>query len=212
MEREEIYVPESGRQRVYSPEGVLHETFGTGQCWWQERINMDRMRRERKEKTREQLKKYNLGALLCFRDVNLIYVGSTIRLPYLTEAESFGPVPMGWRYLLLGVNTEKPIHHEHGAIAEQLMFHEPWLDIRNAYPPLIEHVAGAEAADGFVTSFLEQIKSEVKEMNVLNETVGIDIYSPRLEELLKSAGIKVSIKGIDALNDAKETKTQDEIE
>ena len=60
MAKEETYVPESGRERVYSKEGVLRETFGTGQCWWQERINMDRMRRERKEKAREQLRKYGL--------------------------------------------------------------------------------------------------------------------------------------------------------
>jgi hypothetical protein len=60
---------------------------------------MDRLRRERLEKTREQLKKYGLGAILCFRDCNLIYVGSALRLSYLTEAESFGPTPIGMRYL-----------------------------------------------------------------------------------------------------------------
>ena len=64
MGDQDVFRPESGRQRLYSKEGVLRETFGTGQCWWQERINMDRLRRERKEKTREQLKKYGLGALL----------------------------------------------------------------------------------------------------------------------------------------------------
>ncbi len=212
MKPEEPYKPESGRERVFSPEGVLHETFGTGQCWWQERINMDRLRRERREKTREQLKKYNLGALLCFRDVNLIYVGSTIRLPYLTEAESFGPVPIGMRYLLFGVNKEKPIQHEHGAIAEQLIFHEPWLEVRHAYSALIEHVAGVEAADSYVPAFIDQIKGELKEMGALNEVVGVDIYSPRLEAILTNAGIKVSTKGIEALNDAKEIKTQDEVE
>ncbi len=127
MGQQDVYRPKSGQQRLYSKEGVLRETFGTGQCWWQERINMDRLRKERREKVREQLTKYGLGALLCFRDCNLIYVGSTLRLPYLTEAESFGPVPIGMRYLLLGVNTEKPIHHEHGAIAEQQAAHAPGL-------------------------------------------------------------------------------------
>ncbi len=212
MVKEETYIPESARERVYSKEGVLRETFGTGQCWWQERINMDRLRRERREKAREQLRKYGLGGILCFRDCNLIYIGSTLRLPYLTEAESFGPVPIGMRYLLLGVNTEKPIHHEHGAIAEQQAAHAPWLEVRHALQPLIEHVAGYEAADSCGQRFVEQIKGELKEMGVLNEPLGIDIYSPRLEAMLQNAGIKVTTKGIDALNDAKETKTQDEIE
>jgi len=34
MERQGVYRPESGRERSYSKEGVLRETFGTGQCWW----------------------------------------------------------------------------------------------------------------------------------------------------------------------------------
>ncbi|MFC2045397.1 M24 family metallopeptidase [Chloroflexota bacterium] len=212
MERGESYKPETGRELLYSTQGVLHETFGTGQCWWQERINMDRMRRERRESAREQLKKHGLGAILCFRDCNLIYIGSTLRLSYLTEAESFGPTPIGMRYLLFGVNSEKPIHHEHGAIAEQQAFHAPWLEVRHAQAPLLEHIAGLEAADSVVPKFVEQIKGELKEMDALNEPVGIDIYSPRLEAILTNAGIKVAANGIEALNDAKEIKTEDEIE
>jgi len=212
MEQEEVYTPETRRERIYSPEGILRETFGTGQCWWQERINMDRLRRERREKAREQLKKYGLGAVLCFRDCNLIYIGSALRLSYLTEAESFGPVPIGMRYLVFGVNAEKPILHEHGAIAEQQASHAPWLELRHSQAPLLEHVAGVEAADSIVPKFVEQIKSELKEMGVLNEPLGIDIYSPRLEEILKNAGLKVTTKAIEAINDAKEIKTQDEVE
>ncbi len=203
---------ESGRVRIYSPQGILRETTGTGLLWWQDRINMDRLRRERLEKTREQLKKYGLGAILCFRDCNLIYVGSALRLSYLTEAESFGPTPIGMRYLLFGVNTGKPILHEHGAIAEQEAYHSPWLEVRHAQAPLLEHVAGLEAADSIVPRFVEQIKSELKEMGVLNEPLGLDIYSPRLEHILTNAGLKVTYEGIDALNDAKEIKTEDEIE
>lgn len=210
--KEENYTPETRRERVYSPQGILRETFGTGQLWWQERINMDRLRRERRERAREQLKRYGLGAILCFRDCNLIYISSALRLPYLTEAESFGPVPIGMRYLLFGVNVEKPILHEHGAIAEQQAYHAPWLEVKHAQAPLLEHVAGPEAADSIVPKFVEQIKSELKEMGVLNEPLGIDIYSPRLEKILRDAGIRVTTEGIEALNDAREIKTQDEIE
>ena len=212
MEKRDGWVFESGREKVYSKEGILHETFGTGQLWWQERINMDRMRKEKQAKVKDQLLKHNLGAILCFRDVNLIYVGSTLRLSYLTEAESFGPVPIGMRYLLYGVNSEKPIHHEHGAIAEQQAYHAPWLEVRHAQAPLLEHVAGLEAADSIVPKFVDQIKGELKELGVLNERIGLDIYSPRLEEILRDAGINVTYEGIEVLNDAKETKTQDEIE
>lgn len=212
MRRKDLYVPETGRERVYSREGILHETFGTGLCWWQDRINMDRLRREKREKVREQLIKQGLGAVLCFRECNLIYIGSTLRLPYLTEAESFGPVPIGMRYLLFGVNAERPIFHEHGAIAEQQAFHAPWLDVRHAQAPLLEYVAGLEAADSIVPKFVHQIKTELKEVGALSEALGLDIFSPRLESILKDAGLRVTYKGIDAINDAKETKTQDEIE
>ncbi|MFC1958601.1 hypothetical protein ACFLV6_01610 [Chloroflexota bacterium] len=69
-----------------------------------------------------------------------------------------------------------------------------------------------EAADSIVPKFVDQIKGELKKMGVLNEPLGIDIYSPRLEEILRNAGLKVATKGIEAINDAKEIITQDEIE
>jgi Xaa-Pro aminopeptidase len=212
MNPKDNYVPESKRERIYSPEGILRETAGTGLCWWQERINLDRMRRERMEKTREALKKHGLGAILCFREVNMIYIGSVLRLPYLTEAESFGPTPIGMRYLLFGVTGPKPYFHEHGAIAEQQGHHGPWLEVRHAHAPLLEYAAGLPAADTVVPKFVDQIKGELKEMELLKEPVGLDLFSPRLEAILKNAGINVTTKGIDALLDAREVKTEDEIE
>ncbi len=44
---------------------------------WEDKINLERMRRERVEKAREQMKKDGIGAYLCFGQGNIKYLTDT---------------------------------------------------------------------------------------------------------------------------------------
>ncbi|MBI2361150.1 MAG: hypothetical protein HYV04_19970, partial [Deltaproteobacteria bacterium] len=55
-------------------------TFGTSMADWQERINVDRLIRERQEKARQVLRKMNVPALLAARPENTRYL-SALRGP-----------------------------------------------------------------------------------------------------------------------------------
>jgi len=200
------------RIRRYHPNGVLIETVGTGILDWQERVNMPRMRVERREKARQAMKEHNLGALLAFRNYDIKYVAATPSFGYLGETNCFGPTPIAMRYVLLAGSEEKAILFEHGGIGLQIERHAPWLNVKFAHAGMIEYEAGRAAADMITKRLVDQIKEEMKAAGILGERLGIDIYHPRLEQAFKDAGINVTTEGIDALCDAQTCKTLDEVE
>jgi Xaa-Pro aminopeptidase len=53
-------------------------TTGTMAVDFEERINYERLRRERLARTREQMKAYGLGALLCYDFDNIRYITGTL--------------------------------------------------------------------------------------------------------------------------------------
>src|SRR5690242_15844857 len=52
-------------------------TFGTMQVDWEQRADMDRLRRERLARAKEHLERSDLGALLLFDMANIRYVTAT---------------------------------------------------------------------------------------------------------------------------------------
>lgn len=201
------------RIRRYHPSGVLIETLGTMQLDWQERINMPRMRVERREKVREQLRNYNLGAILLNRDYHIKYTCSAPRFEYLSETNCYGPTMIGMRYAMLFEPVEKATLYEHGGIASQIERHAPWLNVKYAHAGLIDTEAGKAAAEMITKRMVNQIKEDMKAAGVAGERLGFDFYHPRLEQALKDAGIKVDTQaGIDAMADAMACKTSDEVE
>jgi len=53
------------------------KTFGTMAVDWEERVNFDRLRRERLARIKALLKKSEIGALLCFDMNNIRYITNT---------------------------------------------------------------------------------------------------------------------------------------
>jgi len=200
------------RIKRYHPNGVLYETLGTGILDWQERVNMPRMRVERREKVRQAMKEHNLGAVIAFRDYNMKYIGATPRLEYLGGTNCFGPTPIAMRYLMLAVPEEKAVLYEHGGITLQVERHAPWLNVKFAHAAMIDTEAGRPAADMITKRFVDQMKEDLKAAGVLGERVGLDLFHPRLEQAMRDAGINVTYDGIDAICDARTVKTLDEVE
>ena len=53
------------------------KTFGLMDVDWEQRVNIDRLRRERLDRIKVALKKSELGALLCFDMNNIRYITAT---------------------------------------------------------------------------------------------------------------------------------------
>ena len=53
------------------------KTYGTMAVDWEQRIDFDRLRRQRLERAKQLLKKSEMGALLCFDMNNVRYLTAT---------------------------------------------------------------------------------------------------------------------------------------
>lgn len=86
-------------------------TLGRQRNDWDDRLDVHRMKKERLEKAREQIKKAGLGAVLCYDWPNTRYLGA---LPYQTWA-----YPKGYNYVLLPRNGD-PVFWTMGTRTRQL--------------------------------------------------------------------------------------------
>lgn len=175
-------------------------TYGPSAMDWQERINTERMRKERAERLKDIMKKNNVAALLLEREDNIRYATG---LP----GDAFMP---GLRYCLFFAEHE-PIIWEHAGRFERR--HEwPWIKEENwrIARCWLGGICGHDATDETAKRFASEIAEELKKKGLMGERLGVtalDGYSIR-------ALAEVGINTFDAqslLFDARKVKTQDEI-
>ena len=97
-------------------------TYGTMSVDWEERIDFDRLRRQRLARVQEQLAKSELGAVLCFDMNNVRYITSTHIGTWAQDKVS--------RFTLLCQNDE-PILWDFGSAARHHQLHCSWLGDRS---------------------------------------------------------------------------------
>ena len=112
------------------------KTFGTMAVDWEERVNFDRLRRERLARIKALLKKSEIGALLCFDMNNIRYITNTTIGTWAVDK-------LG-RYCLLPQDDD-PINWDFGSAAKHHALYCPWLGegrsragistLRGAVPP-----------------------------------------------------------------------------
>lgn len=167
----------------------------------EDKVNLDRMRKERVERAREQMKKDGIGAYLCFGQGNIKYLTDT----YTVLVFQF------FNRNVLFPRTGDPILYEWGSRYERIRDElAPWLK-GNVKPGWR---IGAYLMDGREpTDFLNDLKKVLAEHDVLNEPVAIDMPVMTLHflDFFKKAGIN-AIDGRPSLTRARMIKTQDEIE
>lgn len=178
-------------------------SFGTMGVDYEMRVDFARLRRERLEKAKEQIRRHELGALLCFDHNNIRYITSTHAPLWTKEKMS--------RYCILPKDSD-PILFDVGALV--LARKEPhgatWLGDR--VMPAISWGRGAvpkevKAADSFVVT----LKEVLKDHGVADEPLGVDILDVPLLRALNAGGIEIA-DGNAAMLDARLIKTEDEIE
>lgn len=170
------------------------DDLGHMQVDWEQRIDMDRMRRERLAKAKKALADSDLGALLVLRHEDM---------RYLTGWRSHqGPVAyFGVGAAVLPRNSDPILYVMDIEWANARM---PWLSKEQVQPrPNLRELKGAR-------EWAERVKAAIGDMN--GKKIGVDIWTPIIGEALTTVFPHAQfVDGYGTLLKAKSQKTADEV-
>jgi Xaa-Pro aminopeptidase len=174
------------------------KSFGTMGVDWEQRVDFDRLRRERLARAKEGLRQSELGALLCFDMANIRYITAThIGTWAMDKLIRFCLLPQG----------DDPIMWDFGSAARHHKLYNPWLGEERSRAG-ISTLRGS--VKGRAESVAEKIRVELEERGLLEEPVGVDVIELPVLEALQAEGIKV-VDGQALMQDVRKIKTEDEI-
>ena len=184
----------------------MEGTRGTVAVDWEERIDVGRLRRERKERALERLRVSELGSMLLIDDPNVRYV-TGLAMTGGSGAD---------HYTLL-TEAGDVVHWDTADHASNQRFNCPWLDdIRYACPGLgnVPRASGrASARDWLKEKMAGTVHEAMSEYGVADEPMGIDVANAALVEKFEDRGVDVDTgAATDLMLDARKVKTRDEIE
>lgn len=164
-------------------------------------VDFNRLLKERREKAKKSLGKYNLDGVICCLDENFRYLGYA---QHGTGAD--------YTYVVYPIN-EDPISHYSGMMtrAIKLGIPEARAETAIAMPPgLIP--SNKAAFENQLKKWAAQIKSELKKAGVADGRIGIDFSDINRIEALRNEGLNVISEGGAAMRAARAIKTRDEID
>jgi Xaa-Pro aminopeptidase len=175
-------------------------TYGLNSVDWEQRVDVDRLRRERLARISGLLEESEMAALLCFDMANIRYITAThIGTWAMDKLARFSLLPRG----------HEPIVWDFGSAARHHDLYCPWLDGRS--PAGISTMRGAMSPDsGRAEDVAEKIARELAERELTGAPVGVDVVEPPVMFALQRAGIEV-VDGQQLMQRARVIKTQDEI-
>jgi Xaa-Pro dipeptidase len=166
---------------------------------FEERVNYDRLRRERLEKAKKALKNSGLGALLCYDFDNIRYITGTHIGEWCRNKMA--------RYAILPLGAE-PLLYDPATPAKRVS--SPWIADR-VFPAVGSMRGAIPPAVGRMEILAKDIKKTLVEYGVDKKPVGIDILDVPFLRALEAEGIEV-VDGQQTMLDARAIKTKDEIE
>jgi Xaa-Pro aminopeptidase len=180
---------------------------GTQGVDFDNRIDFARMRNYRLNRTKEQLKAFNVGAIFSVQEWNTRYITGTWTPAWTTPAS-------GLRYCMLPATADAAILYEQGEIGYHTRQMAPWLDkvkvaITGAGWSSI--IMGKSAHLAQRDKLVQQIVDDMKAYGVANETLAIDVWDPGLVEGFQSKGVKL-IPAAELMFEARKIKNEDEVE
>jgi Xaa-Pro aminopeptidase len=178
----------------------MGKTFGLRTVDWEERVNFERLRRERLERVKQKLEESELGALLCFDMNNIRYTTSTtIGMWAFDKLVRFSLLPRGG----------EPIIWDFGSAARHHDLYCPWLEGRS--PAGISTLRGAIAPEaGRAADVADKIARALEEHGLRDAPLGVDLVEPEVLFALQGAGLDV-VDGQQLMLNARAIKTQDEL-
>ncbi|NOT27498.1 MAG: aminopeptidase P family protein [Acidobacteria bacterium] len=176
------------------------KTYGTMAVDWEQRIDFDRLRRERLARIKALLEKSSMGAVLCFDMNNVRYITATHIGTWAQDKIS--------RFTLLA-RKDEPILWDFGSAARHHQLNCPWMGDRSrAGIPSMRGTMTPEM--GRAEDVAKKIRIELEMRGLHKEPLGVDVIEPPVMFALQREGITV-VDGQQLLSDAREIKTQDEI-
>jgi Xaa-Pro dipeptidase len=169
----------------------------------EQRIDFQAMREYRLRRAREQMQKYDLGALLCFDLDNVRYITST------NLAEWARGKVVRWCVL---PREGEPVLFEVGTAAVVKRELCPWLKPENIRPstPWMRGANVDPVNVALSTKAVAEMKAVLTENKVANMRVGVDEMDVYLLEALQGAGLRVC-NAYNAMFDARVIKSPDEL-
>jgi Xaa-Pro aminopeptidase len=174
------------------------KAFGTNAVDWEQRVDFERLRRERLERAKRRLAESELGALLCFDMANIRYLSATHIGTWAMDKLI--------RFCLLPQNDE-PIVWDFGSAARHHQLYNPWLGDGRSRAG-ISTLRGA--VEGRAEAVAEKIRVELEERGLLHEPLGVDVVELPVLRALEAAGITV-VDCQALMQDIRMIKTEDEI-
>jgi Xaa-Pro aminopeptidase len=185
------------------PEYQPRRVFGTQAIDWQERINFERLRKERVAKLQDQMKKNDTSALLLYRGDNIRYATNTWNGTWRIGA---------FRYCMLPAKGDPLLFESVGCDLEADELYCPWL--RGRLEPSISYQFNPGGAYQWgLNRQIEQIKSALgKEGIRISDKIGVDemLFGPY--EAFKKAGFTNLVAAQPIIVPARWIKTKDELE
>jgi Xaa-Pro aminopeptidase len=184
----------------------MEGTRGTMAVDWEERIDTQRLRRQRKERALERLEDSDLESMLLIDDPNVRYV-TGLAMTGGSGAD---------HYTLLTADGDV-VHWDTADHASNQRFNCPWLDdIRYACPGLgnVPRASGRDSARRWLQAKMaETVHDAMQEYGVADDPMGIDVGNAGLVSAFEDRGVRVDTETArELMLDARKTKTRDEIE
>lgn len=178
----------------------MGSTYGLMTVDWEQRVDVDRLRRERLARVSALLRESEIGALLCFDMANIRYITATHIGTWAMDKLA--------RFALLPRDAE-PWLWDFGSAARHHDLYTPWLEGRA--PAGISTMRGAMLpASGRAEEVAEKIRAQLEAHGLLDQPLGIDVVEPPVLFALQRAGIEV-VDGQQLMQAARVIKTRDEI-
>jgi Xaa-Pro aminopeptidase len=180
---------------------MAQESFGTMAVDWEDRVDFDRLRRERLGRLKRMLAASEIGAIVCFDMANIRYVTST-------HIGTWAADKLG-RFCLLAQGDE-PIMWDFGSAARHHDLHTSWLGDGRSRAG-ISTMRGAFSPNmGRAEDVAAKIKRELEERDLLGDPVGVDVVEPAVLFALQAEGLTV-VDGQQLMQESRKLKTRDEI-
>ena len=177
-------------------------TYGANAVDWEQRIDLDRLRRERLERLSGMLERSDLGAVLSFDFSNIRYVTSThIGTWAMDKLIRFALLPRGGQ----------PIVWDFGSAARHHQLFNPWLDGTKRARAGISTLRGAmHPNSGVAETLARNVARELADYGLSGAPLGVDVIEIPVLAALRAEGIDV-VDGQQLFMEARRIKTPDEI-